>query len=86
MSILRKLARIFQRPAYTSEITQAIETLKKDNPDLEARQLAGRARLWDVAVNRERNRQQQQASVPQGAYVYQTGSDYPAPPADTELP
>lgn len=86
MSILSTLARIFQRPAYTSEITKAIETMKEQQPRLEQQQLAGRARLWDVQVNTRLNRQQEKARVQQGAYVYQTQSDYDAPTATGELP
>jgi len=32
---------------YRSDITEFIETLKKNNPMLEKQQLAGRALLWD---------------------------------------
>ena len=50
MSILLKL---FRRPDYNSEVTQFIEQLKQQQPDLEARQRAGRALLWDKHVDRE---------------------------------
>lgn len=86
MSILSTLARIFQRPAYTSEITEAIESMKEQHPRLEQQQLAGRARLWDVQPDRKLNRQQEKARVQQNAYVYQTQSDYDTPPAALELP
>ena len=41
---------IFRRPDYTSEATQFIRQLKKDNPNLEAQQRQGRALLWDKKV------------------------------------
>lgn len=62
---------IFARPHYTSEATQFIEQMKKDNPQLEAQQLAGRALLWDKNVNYEVQEDAAQASVTQKPYVYQ---------------
>ncbi len=67
--------RIFRRPDYQSEITQFIEALKTANPDLEAQQRAGRARLWDKEdVDRELLRDWAQAKVPQKPYVYGSGA------------
>ena len=65
------LLRIFRRPDYQSEITQFIEQLKEKQPDLEARQRAGRALLWDKHVNREAWTEWRGANVPQKPYVYQ---------------
>ena len=65
------LLRIFRRPDYQSEITQFIEQLKAEKPDLEARQRAGRALLWDKHVNREAWAEWRGADVPQKPYVYQ---------------
>jgi hypothetical protein len=65
------LLRIFRRPDYQSEITQFIEQLKTEKPDLEARQRAGRALLWDKHVNREAWTEWRSADVPQKPYVYQ---------------
>jgi hypothetical protein len=65
------LLRIFRRPDYQSEITQFIEQLKTEKPDLEARQRAGRALLWDKHVNREAWTEWRGAEVPQKPYVYQ---------------
>ncbi len=62
---------IFARPHYTSEATQFIEQMKKDNPQLEAQQLAGRALLWDKNVNYEVQEDAAQARVAQKPYVYQ---------------
>ena len=64
------LLRIFRRPDYQSEITQFIEQLKTEKPDLEARQRAGRALLWDKHVNREAWAEWRQARVAQKPYVY----------------
>jgi hypothetical protein len=65
------LQRIFRRPDYQSEVTQFIERLKNQKPDLEAQQRAGRALLWDKHVNREAWTEWRQAQVPQKPYVYQ---------------
>lgn len=66
------LQRIFRRPDYKSEITQFIDHLKAEKPDLEARQRAGRALLWDKHVNREAWDEFRAAQVRQKPYVYQT--------------
>jgi Protein of unknown function (DUF3460) len=65
------LLRIFRRPDYQSEITQFIEQLKTEKPDLESLQRAGRALLWDKHVNREAWADWRSADVPQKPYVYQ---------------
>lgn len=62
---------IFRRPDYTSDTTDFIEQLKKDQPQLEAQQLAGRALLWDKRVNYEVQADSEQARVAQQPYVYQ---------------
>jgi hypothetical protein len=64
------LQRIFRRPDYKSEVTQFIEQLKAEKPDLEAEQRAGRAIWWDKHVNREAWAEWRQAQVPQKPYVY----------------
>ena len=66
------LLKIFRRPDYNSEVTDFIEQLKADQPDLEARQRAGRALLWDKNVDREAWGEWRDAQVPQRPYVYQT--------------
>ena len=63
---------IFARPHYTSDITDFINQMKKDNPQLEAQQLAGRALLWDKQVNYEVQTDSEQARVAQQPYVYQS--------------
>jgi hypothetical protein len=60
--------------SYESDTTQFITTLKKNNPRLEAEQRAGRALLWDKCLDLNAQAEQQQARVPQQAYVYQTQS------------
>ena len=57
---------------YQSDVTQFIESLKAAKPTLEQEQRAGRALLWDKALDREQQAQWKQARVPQQAYVYQT--------------
>jgi hypothetical protein len=64
------LQRIFRRPDYQSDVTQFIEQLKADQPDLEAQQRAGRALWWDKHLDREAISDWKQAGVPQKAYVY----------------
>jgi hypothetical protein len=65
---------IFQRPNYTSEATDFIQSLKQHNPKLEAQQREGRARLWDKQVDRDVQRDSQAARVAQKPYVYQTNA------------
>jgi hypothetical protein len=66
------IARIFQRPAYQSEATDFIETLKRNKPTLEAEQRAGRALLWDKQLNRQDLADWDEARVAQKPYPYQT--------------
>ena len=63
---------IFNRPHYTSDITQLIDELKRQKPALEAEQRAGRALLWDKNLNRGQLDEYGQARVAQQPYVYQT--------------
>jgi hypothetical protein len=62
----------FARPHYTSEATAFIDSLKSQNPQLEAAQRAGRALLWDKAVDLDVQQQYQAGRVAQKPYVYQT--------------
>ena len=57
---------------YESDVTQFIGTLKAKKPTLEAEQRAGRALLWDRALDRQAQADWQDAEVPQQPYVYQT--------------
>ena len=57
---------------YKSEVTSFIEELKARKPTLEDEQRAGRALLWDRALDRSQQADWQDAAVPQQAYVYQT--------------
>jgi hypothetical protein len=73
MSSLRTFLRsIFLRPDYQSEVTQFIDQLKNHAPGLEAQQRAGRALLWDKAVDRSAWAEYREAQVAQKPYVYQT--------------
>lgn len=65
---------IFARPHYTSETTDFINQMKKDNAQLEAQQVAGRGLLWDKNVNHEAQAEAEQARVAQKPYVYQTNN------------
>ncbi len=60
---------LFWKP-YTSDVTQFINDLKAKKPTLEAEQRAGRALLWDKAIDREAQADYSGATVPQQPYVY----------------
>ena len=62
---------LFWKP-YQSDVTQFIGSLKARKPTLEAEQRAGRALLWDRAIDRAAQADWQEAEVPQQPYVYQT--------------
>jgi hypothetical protein len=62
---------LFWKP-YKSDTTAFIESLKAAKPTLEAEQRAGRALLWDRAIDRDAQAEFQQARVAQQPYVYQT--------------
>jgi hypothetical protein len=66
------IANFFRRAHYKSEITQFIDELKTGKPDLEAQQRAGRALLWDKAVDRSAWGDYRAGEVAQKPYVYQT--------------
>jgi hypothetical protein len=65
---------IFQRPHYTSEVTEFIEQMKAQKPQLEKEQRAGRALLWDKPVDRDAQQEFKEARVAQKPYVYQTNA------------
>ncbi|MFL6691611.1 MAG: DUF3460 family protein [Ramlibacter sp.] len=67
--------RIFRRPDYRSDVTEFIDQLKADRPDIEAQQRAGRAIWWDKHLDREAIGEYQQAKVAQKPYVYGSGND-----------
>ncbi len=67
------LLRIFRRPDYKSDVTQFIEQLKEQRPEIEAQQRAGRALLWDKHLDREALSEYRQARVAQKPYVYGSG-------------
>ena len=66
------LLRLFRRPDYKSDITQFIEHMKDEKPDLESQQRAGREIWWDRKVDRELQAEWGEARVPQKPYVYGT--------------
>jgi hypothetical protein len=57
---------------YESEITRFLKQLKQAQPELEKKQLEGRALLWDKNLDHDLLREQQKARVAQKPYVYQT--------------
>jgi hypothetical protein len=61
-----------QQQGYQSELTQFLSTLKQQNPNLEAAQREGRARLWDKpALDLDTQDRLDASRVRQKAYVYQ---------------
>ncbi len=66
------LLSLFRRADYQSEASQFIGQLKTDKPTLEAEQRAGRALLWDKAVDRSAWSDYRAGEVEQKPYVYQT--------------
>lgn len=69
---------LFWKP-YTSDVTNFIEELKAKKPTLEAEQRAGRALLWDRALDRQALADWRDAKVAQQPYVYQTQPTDPTP-------
>ncbi len=55
---------------YESDVTQFLKSYKQDRPDTEARQRAGRHRLWDRRIDPELQEGFRAARVPQAPYVY----------------
>ncbi|MFT0532660.1 DUF3460 family protein [Castellaniella hirudinis] len=55
---------------HTSELTQFLTQYKTDHPDTEARQRAGRFRLWDKDLNPEQQDGFRASKVAQDPYVY----------------
>lgn len=63
----------FKKSGYVSEFTSFLGELKQQNPNLEAEQQAGRARLWDKQkLDLDEMRRAQASRVKQKAYVYQS--------------
>ena len=60
----------FRRPDYSSEATQFLQQLKAERPELPAQQVAGRALLWDKAIDRQLQAEFQAGRVNQTPYVY----------------
>ncbi len=63
---------IFARPHYMSDATLFLNQLKKEHPELDAQQRAGRALLWDKPVDRTLWQDFNAGEVEQQPYVYQT--------------
>lgn len=57
---------------YESDITKFIHELREHNPQLEAQQVAGRARLWDKApIDLDTAKRNNDSKIEQKPYVYQ---------------
>jgi hypothetical protein len=65
-----KFSKQYQR--YESEITMFIKDLKEKNPEIELKQRAGRALLWDKApIDLDATKRAKESDVKQQPYVYQ---------------
>ncbi len=60
--------------SYESEITQFLQHLKQERPNLEASQKQGRALLWDKAIDSEIEEGFEASTVAQKPYVYSTAN------------
>lgn len=61
-----------QKQGYQSELTEFLSNLKQKNPELEASQREGRARLWDKpSLDLDTQDRLNVSRVRQKAYVYQ---------------
>lgn len=58
--------------SYESEITQFLQQLKQERPNLEASQKQGRALLWDKAIDTEIEEGFEASAIAQSPYVYAT--------------
>jgi len=62
---------LFWKP-YKSDVSAFLDDLKAKKPTLEEEQRAGRALLWDRALDRRAIDEWRESRVPQQPYVYQT--------------
>jgi len=67
---LQHLARPRAQTGFVSEITEFINELKRQDPELEAKQLYGRNLLWNRPQDLDNNKEFTKGRVPQTAYVY----------------
>ena len=65
------LAKIFQRPHYTSDATRFLNELQRSHPQLREQQLEGVARLWDKTLDRDLLEEFSAGRVAQKPYVYE---------------
>ncbi|ASY37268.1 DUF3460 family protein [Taylorella equigenitalis] len=56
--------------SFESETTLFLQQLKKDDPQLEARQKAGRARWWVCKTDPRQQEEFEEARIPQKPYQY----------------
>jgi len=58
--------------SYQSDLTQFLNKLKQEKPELESDQQKGRAEFWERDVDLDLLEEFRQARVPQKPYVYHT--------------
>ena len=66
---------LFRRPDYQSDTTKFINNLKKQRPELDEQQRAGRALLWDKELDRDLLAEYKAGRNKQKPYVYQTDAE-----------
>ena len=66
---------LFRRPDYQSDTTKFINNLKKQRPELDEQQRAGRALLWDKELDRDLLAEYKAGRIKQKPYVYQTDAE-----------
>lgn len=63
---------LFAYPAYTSDVTDFLNELRRKDEGIQRRQVQGRALLWDQDIDRVTQADVRADTLRQPAYVYQT--------------
>jgi len=69
-SFSMSISNFFNRPHYTSDLTDFIEQMREKDPKLYEKQRYGRDLLWDRYIDPELHAQFRAGKVPQKDYVY----------------
>ena len=67
---------LFRRPDYDSDTTLFLNELKRNNPKLQAQQLAGRALLWEPALPDAAEQQALEAGFKEAEVPYALSGSY----------
>lgn len=55
---------------YKSTVTQMVDKMIEEHPDLQQERLANRGKLWEVDLNPQELAEYRAAHCPRGAYAY----------------